>query len=145
MSLVYGTVAALCWGWADFAARGASAKLGALRTVFYAQMIGLLCLLAFVDWPRVVRPAALPTLALGALLGLTYTLGTVLLYYALAHGRLAVVSPIGASYAAVTLALSLMAGAVVSPVKLGGLLLTIGGVILVALYQPGHGNVVMGP
>ncbi len=135
MGLVYGGVAALCWGSADFMARGAGERLGALRTVLYAQMISLVGLLALVDWRHTLTPAALPMLGLGALLGLGYTLGTVLLYYALTNGRMAVVSPISSSFATVTLALSLLAGAAISPARLAGLLLTVAGVFLVA--RPG--------
>lgn len=132
MGLFYGGIAALCWGCADFMARGAGVRLGALRTVLYAQIISLVFLLALVDWPSKLTPAALPMLGLGAVLGLLYTLGTVLLYYALSAGRLAVVSPISSSFAAVTLALSLLTGAAISPGKLAGLLLTVVGVFLVA-------------
>lgn len=132
MGLFYGGIAALCWGSADFMARGAGERLGALRTVLYAQVISLLGLLALVDWHHVLTPAALPMLGWGAALGLLYTLGTVLLYYALTNGRMAVVSPISSSFAAVTLALSLVSGVAISPARLCGLLLTVVGVFLVS-------------
>lgn len=44
MGIVWGVIAALAWGTADFLARGASVRLGAYRALFYAQGISGVCL-----------------------------------------------------------------------------------------------------
>ncbi len=126
--MLWGILAALCWGASDFTARAASVRLGAFRTLLYAQGTSFVGLLVVVHGRTLHTTMA--TLALGALLGLIYTLGTVLLYDAMTVGQLSVVSPIGSSFAAITLGLSMLSGDTLSPIKLVGLLLTLAGVVL---------------
>lgn len=129
MGIVWGFMAALGWGTADFMARDISARIGAYRALLYAHLVSFGCLLLIVAWSP---PATLTILALllGLLLGASNMLGSLLLYRALSIGKIAVVSPIGSSFAAITLALSLLTGDAISWGKVGGLLLTVFGVIL---------------
>jgi drug/metabolite transporter (DMT)-like permease len=130
MGIFWGFMAACGWGTADFAARGVSQRLGALRALLYAQFISFVCLLAIMAWNPMTTQPTLYTLALGALLGGLNTLGSAFLYRALAVGQLGIVSPIGSSFAAITLVLSLLTGDVLSMGKLTGLALTVIGVIM---------------
>jgi len=55
MGILLGLLTALTWGGADFIARFATHRIGALRSMFYMQLIGFLLL-----------TISLPALALGA-------------------------------------------------------------------------------
>lgn len=133
MGIIWGLVAALCWGASDFTARSASMRLGALRSLLYAQLVGFAGLFAVMHWHGALLPVTVGALLLGALLGAAYTAGTVLLYDAMASGPLMIVSPIGSSFAAITLGLSLLSGDDISPLKVGGLALALGGIILASI------------
>jgi drug/metabolite transporter (DMT)-like permease len=130
MGLVCGAMAAIGWGVADFLARGASLRLGAYRALFYAQAISAACLAPTLAWPPSAGALSPGLLALAAILGGLNTAGVLLLYRALAVGQLAIVSPVASSFAAVTLALSVLAGDPIAPAKGLSLLLMVIGVLL---------------
>jgi drug/metabolite transporter (DMT)-like permease len=123
-------IAALGWGVADFLARDASLRLGAYRALLYTQGVSAACLALLVVWHPVVNEITAGMLTLTALLGGLSTAGVLLLYRALAVGQVAIVSPVASSFAAVTLALSLLTGDPIGPGKVAGLLLMVVGVIL---------------
>ncbi len=141
MGIVWGFVAALGWGTADFLARDVSERLTPYRALLYAHLISFAALL-FLLWRDPPPTVSLPILALGGLLGCTNTLGSLLLYQALSVGRMAIVSPISSSFAAVTLLLSLVTGDTISIWKIGGLALTVIGVVLASMpADSGEGSV----
>ena len=130
--IAFGLVAALCWGVADFCARGSSRSGGTFLTLFYVEIIataGLLLLnlpLGLISFahatPGMVAPAVVINLAI---LG-----GAALLYRAFAIGTLSIVSPIAASFAALTALLSLLTGERAHAPQLLGIALTVAGVTL---------------
>jgi drug/metabolite transporter (DMT)-like permease len=130
MGILWGFVAALGWGTADFIARGASVRLGAYRALLYAQCVSAVCLALIVAWSPAVKDITAGVLTLAALLGGLNTAGVLLLYRALAIGQVAIVAPVSSSFAAVTLALSLFMGDPIAPGKVAGLLLMVVGVLL---------------
>lgn len=130
--MLWGIVAACGWGTADFIARGVSVRLSAYRALLYAHLVSFGCLLPIV-LASAPTGAGFAMLALGALLGASNTLGSLLLYRSLSVGRLSIVSPIGSSFAAVTLLLSLLSGDTISAAKIGGLVLTTVGVIFASM------------
>ena len=138
--IVFGLTAALCWGVADFSARSASRAGGIFRTLLYMEIIATAALLAvamplgLLDLSHLSSydPARLLVLVLVAvLLNLIILAGTALLYRAFAIGTLAIVSPIAASYAAVTALLALLlSGEQIRRPHLLGIACALGGVIL---------------
>lgn len=144
MGIIWGLTAALFWGVADFVSREASQRVGVYRGVLYAHLVSFVALSVVL----LVRPLVVSwspqTIALAFVLGCSNTGGALLLYYGLAKGQISVVSPIGASFAAVTLALSLLGGAELSTAKIGALVLTLAGVILAATPPP-QSSVVANP
>lgn len=130
MGILFGLVAALTWGVADFCARFASHKLGNFRTVFYMQLLGfsgLSLILFFID-----RPARFDWVIFGWLLVLA-TLNAVavlFLYRAFEIGKLAIIAPIASAYGAITLLLGLLSGQRPSFYELLGLLVIVVGVML---------------
>lgn len=130
--ILFGLAAAFCWGTADYCAREASRRGGTFRTLVYIQVAAILALLAFGLPTGLLR---LTHLAPGVVLltsgiQLVILLGAALLYRAFAIGTLALVSPIAASYAALTALLSLLSGEHPTPPQLAGIGLTLCGVIL---------------
>jgi drug/metabolite transporter (DMT)-like permease len=128
--ILLGLLAALGWGVADFFARFAAHRVGNMRTLFYMQIMGLagISLWLFLFEPNVKWD--LPLVALAALLGVGNTIAGLCLYRSFEVGLLAVVSPIAASYGAITLILGLLTGQRPRLSELLGLVVVIVGVVL---------------
>lgn len=128
--IAFGLVAALCWGVADFCARGSSRTGGTFLTLFYVEIIATLGMLAL-NLPLGLISFAHATLGM-VMLAIANNLailgGAALLYRAFAIGTLSLVSPIAASFAAVTALLSLLSGEQANPLQLVGIVLTVVGV-----------------
>lgn len=130
MGILLGLLAALTWGVADFFARFAAHRVGYVRTLFYMQVMGLvgISFWLFLFEPNVKWDLSL--VALAALLGVGNTIAGLCLYRSFEVGLLAVVSPIAASYGALTLGLGLLAGQRPRFSELLGLVVVIVGVVL---------------
>ncbi|MGA7640181.1 MAG: EamA family transporter, partial [Candidatus Acidiferrales bacterium] len=50
LAILLGLTGAFSWGAADFAARFASRRVGAYRTLFFMQFFGFLALSAYLKW-----------------------------------------------------------------------------------------------
>jgi len=133
--VLLGLTAALCWGVADVFMRGASRMSGVFLTLLYTEIVavvgfliaaGPLGLLTFTH----ATPGALLA---AAALNLIILGGAGLLYRAFAVGTLALVSPLAASFAAVTTLLSLFSGERPTLLAGLGLALTLVGVIVASL------------
>lgn len=130
--IVLGLAAALCWGIADFCARWATRAAGTFRTLLVVQVVGITVLLSVGLPLNLFRLRDAPpglVIAAGGI-NLVILAGAGLLYRGLAVGMLVLVSPIAASFAAVTALLALASGERVSPVELVGIALTLVGVIV---------------
>jgi drug/metabolite transporter (DMT)-like permease len=114
MGILFGLVAAVSWGAADFFARYVTHRLGAYLTLFFMQFVGMLTLgfyllstgqLQFLLHHTSWIPWTWALLA--ALLNIVSSLA---LYRAFEIGTLTIVSPIAASYAVVTVVLAIFSG-----------------------------------
>jgi len=136
MGIMLGLLTALTWGGADFIARFATHRIGALRSMLYMQLTGflLLCFLlpALGGWGHLADGSGWQPWAWGFLAGSFNAMSGLLLYRALEIGKMAVVAPLSASYPALTLLLSWMTGERVSTVRIVGILCTLAGVVVVA-------------
>jgi uncharacterized membrane protein len=114
MGLLWGLIAALSLGSADFLARFSTERVGAYRTLFYMQPLGLAGLSVYLVVAGLsLKPAAgasseawawaLAVVVLNLLSALAF-------YRALQAGTVSIVSPIVASYAAITVLLSVLTG-----------------------------------
>src|SRR5690348_11375269 len=136
----FGLLAALCWGLADFCARGASRSGGTFRTLLSIQIVACLALPAIGLPLGLIRFAGQPAgvMLVAVALNLVILAGAGLLYRAFAIGTLALTSPIAASYAAITALLALLlSDEHPDAAQLAGIVLTLGGVLL-ASSVPGH-------
>lgn len=132
MGIIYGLIAALGWGTGDFLITRATRQLGWQWTLLFAQMAGIVAIgLVLLGRGDPLPPWGPDWLAAVAVNLLNVT-GTLLLYRAFTIGTLAIVSPISASFAAVTAALALLDGETLGMITLAGTGFVIGGVIVVS-------------
>jgi drug/metabolite transporter (DMT)-like permease len=136
MGILLGLLTALTWGGADFIARFATHRVGALRSMLYMQFTGFLllsCVLPVLGgWGHLADGSGWHPWAWGALAGCINATSCLALYRAFEIGQMAVVAPLSASYPALTLALSWMTGDRLSPMRITGILCTLVGVVVVA-------------
>ncbi len=136
MGILLGLLTALTWGGADFIARFATHRIGALRSMLYMQLIGLLLLTISLPrlggWGHLADGSGWQPWAWGFLAGCLNALPGLALYRAFEIGKMAVVAPLSASYPALTLVLSWMSGERLSAVRIAGISCTLVGVVVVA-------------
>jgi len=136
MGILLGLLTALSWGGADFIARFATHRIGALRSMLYMQLTGFL-LLSFLlpalgSWGHLADGSGWQPWAWGFLAGCLNAISGLALYRAFEIGKMAVVAPLSASYPALTLLLSWMSGERLSTVRIAGIICTLVGVVVVA-------------
>ncbi len=134
MGILFGLTTALLWGAGDFLARYVTHALGSYRTLFFIQFIGLVSLGIYLLGTGELQQAVAansgqPWLwaGLAALLNIGSSFA---LYRAFEMGSLTLVSPIAASYAAVTIVLSFLSGEALTPLHDGGIGLVLLGIII---------------
>ncbi len=139
MGIILGLTAALCWGMADFLARYATRLVGSYRTLLFMQGIGLLILSYYVvasgELQRSLGSGWQPWawLVVANLLEIASALA---LYRAFEVGVISVVSPVAASYAAVTVVLSFASGERLEPLRWAGIAAALVGVVLASAGPP---------
>jgi drug/metabolite transporter (DMT)-like permease len=137
LGIILGLTAALCWGIADFLARFATRHTGTYRTLFFMQIIGFVALSIYMEatggWSRWGAVPGWQPWAWGVLAGLLNTASSLALYRSFETGILAVVSPIGASYPALTVILALASGEALRPARAAGVAAVLVGVVLAAI------------
>jgi drug/metabolite transporter (DMT)-like permease len=120
---------------ADFAARFASRRVGAYRTLFFMQFFGFIALsvyLKFAGGFSRVTPGWQPW-ALTAVAGLLNVTASLSLYYSFEIGVMSIVGPVSSSYPALTVALSMASGERIHAPRGIGIVVTLTGVILAAM------------
>lgn len=131
--MIFGLAAALGWGLADFGGAVAGRRIGSVATVIVGQLLSV----AFMTVVLVVSGEAVaPAGAIVGWIALNgiFTATAYLTHYrALELGPVAVVSPIGATYAVVGVALAIVVlGERPDPTELLGAAVTVLGVMLVS-------------
>jgi drug/metabolite transporter (DMT)-like permease len=136
MGILLGLLTALTWGGADFIARFATHRIGALRSMLYMQLIGFLLLTSVLPWlggwGHLTDGSGWQPWAWGILAGFLNAASGLALYRAFEIGKMAVVAPLSASYPALTLVLSWTTGDRLSAVRIAGIFCTLVGVVVVA-------------
>jgi drug/metabolite transporter (DMT)-like permease len=135
-----GLSAALGWGVADFMARFATRRTGALRALMFMQVAGLIALTVVMaatgHWARFFPAFRWSAWAWIVLAGTLSALASLALYRSFEIGVLALVSPIAASYPALTLVLSILTGERLTRAHAAGVGIAIVGVVIAALAHP---------
>lgn len=145
MGIFLGLAAALNWGAADFMARFATRRIGALRALLFMQLFGFLALTVVMaatgHWSKFFPAFRWSIWAWIVLAGVLSVLGALALYRSFEIGVLALVSPIAASYPALTVLLSISTGERLTRAHAFGVVAVIVGVIVAALASPAQGAV----
>jgi drug/metabolite transporter (DMT)-like permease len=134
-ALIFGLTSALFYGATDFLAGYASRRGGVVPTMVYGQAAAA----ALFTILLAIHGVPLASARDWALLLATDVInlaGTVMLYRAMAIGRLTVVAPLVASYGAVGVLLSAIAGDAMQPAHWGGLVMVCIGAVLAAKPAP---------
>jgi drug/metabolite transporter (DMT)-like permease len=134
LAILLGLTGAFSWGAADFAARFASRRVGAYRTLFFMQFFGFLALSAYLRWTigfSGVAPGWRPW-AMAIAAGILNMVASLALYHSFEIGTMSIVGPVSSSYPALTVALSLLSGERIHALRAAGLAVTLVGVILAA-------------
>jgi uncharacterized membrane protein len=129
--VIFGLTAALGWGLADFTGAVGGRRIGSLPTVMIAQLLSAVAMTAFMieggHSPSVLAPYVVFVAMNGLASGAAYLSH----YRALQLGPVAVVSPIGATYAVVGVALAVIVlGERPGPAAIVGGVITVLGVML---------------
>lgn len=136
MGILLGLLTAVSWGGADFLARFATHRVGALRTMLYMQSVGFVLLTIFLPalggWGHLADGSGWQPWAWGILAGSVNACSTLSLYRAFEVGKMSVVAPLSASYPALTLLISWTTGERLTAVRLAGIVFTLIGVVVVA-------------
>ena len=144
LAIILGLTGAVCWGGADFAARFASRRVGAYRTLFFMQFFGFIALSAYLKFRggffEGVAPGWHPW-ALAALAGVINMVASLSLYYSFQIGVMSIVAPVSSAYPALTVALAIASGERITALRGVGLAVTLVGVILAATtFTPSAAN-----
>jgi drug/metabolite transporter (DMT)-like permease len=135
LGIILGLTGAVCWGMADFAARFASRRVGAYRTLFFMQFFGFLALSAYIKFTggfSHVAPGWQPW-ALTVAAGLLNVTASLSLYHSFEIGVMSIVGPVSSSYPALTVALAVASGERIHALRGIGMAVTFIGVILAAM------------
>lgn len=135
--MIYGLVAAVGWGFADFFGALSGRRLGSLPAVVLGQLLsGTVVTVILLVSGRSLAPLA-GIIVFVALNGVGSMLAYATHYRALELGPVAVVSPIGAGYAVVGVLLAIVIlGERPSPLALAGMAVTVAGTMLVSTDLP---------
>ncbi|MBV6393754.1 MAG: hypothetical protein KPEEDBHJ_02998 [Anaerolineales bacterium] len=99
LSIIFGLLSALSWGAGDFTGGLASRRVGAIRAVFYASVIGLMVAIGAAIVSREPVPA-IKAWGFAFSAGLFGCLGLILLYAAMERGAMSIAAPVSALLAA---------------------------------------------
>lgn len=132
MGILWGFLSAVCFGSADFVARGVSVRLSAYHALFYIHFVSGVLFLIVLAMTGIPASATADAVILAVLLGATNTIGTLLLYRALSIGKLSIVSPVTSAFGGVALVLALLAGDVIPFGSVLSLLLMLVGIVIVS-------------
>ncbi len=140
MGILLGLAAALSWGAADFMARIATRRVGFYRTLFYMQVVGLAGVSVWMAAThQFARMSSVGNRGwiYAVLSGVLTTFSMLAFYRSLEVGALSIVGPIAASYPALTVVLAFFSGEVLTPARLAGVVLTLGGVMVSSMAPLG--------
>jgi uncharacterized membrane protein len=140
MGIFLGLLAAFGFGTADFIARGSTRTIGAVRTQFYMQFIGAFGIGAYLlisgELARLTADVAPEMWLLALFTALIGVFSSFMLYRSFEVGVISIVSPIAASYAAITVVLALFSGETLTPAHFVGVVAALVGVILASISSP---------
>lgn len=110
MSILFGLLAAICFGLADFVVTQVTRRVGVLQALVAIQLFGVLVVGGVLMLTEASPPRSLAAWIFMVGISVVNFVGTLLLYRAFAVGTLSLVSPIASGFAVVTALLALWEG-----------------------------------
>lgn len=108
LGVLFGLIAMFGWGLADFFAKKTVEKIGDLRTLFWAQIVGFVILASVYFVFASQFSYTIKDIIIFALIGLIGSSAYLLFYRALEKGQVSILSPIQASWVIITVILSVI-------------------------------------
>lgn len=131
IGVLFGIIAMLGWGIADFFVVLAVRKTSVLRTLIWSQIVGLILFFLIFSFFFKLPEVSNAMLALFLITALAGTLGYLAFYKGFQLGKAVIVSPVAASWGAIAAILSMLfLGERLSTVQTVGVILAIAGTIL---------------
>lgn len=140
MSILFGLLAAICFGLADFVVTQVTRRVGVLQALVAIQLFGVLVVGGVLMLTEASPPRSLAAWIFMVGISVVNFVGTLLLYRAFAVGTLSLVSPIASGFAVVTALLAFWEGERPPLLPLVGMLLLILGVIVVSRVRGNAGS-----
>lgn len=134
VAILGGVGAMLGWGIADFFAKKTVDKIGDVKTLFWAQTLGILPLLVYFLLNYSTPHITVSAISLLVLYGIIDAFGYTFFYKALEKGKVSVVSPILATFAAFAVLISaFLFGEQILPIKWLALGVVFAGILLTSI------------
>ena len=141
MAVLFGLLGAFSWAGADFLARHVSRLIGPVRTFILAQCVGLAALTVYLAIARephwslalAFAGAGRPADEWALVAALLNILGSMSLYRSFAIGKMALVTPIAASYSGLTVILALASGERLRTNSAAGIPIILAGIMLAVI------------
>jgi len=141
LSIIYGLSAAIGWGAADFTGGLASRRTGAYRAVFYSEAIGLVFIILALFVIREPLPNLAP-LGLAVFAGALGTTGLLLLFHAMAIGKMSIATPVSALMAAtLPVATGMMLAGFPGLLTFLGFMLSLSAIWLISREEGNHNRI----
>jgi len=99
LSILFGLASALSWGAGDFTGGLAARRVGAYRSVFYGEVVGIIFLFIVISLTGEQMPGT-HTMIFAGLAGVLGSIGLLMLYHAMAIGMMSIAAPVSALLAA---------------------------------------------
>lgn len=131
IGVIFGIIAMLGWGTADFFVAIAVRKTSVFKTFIWSQIIGAVLLLLIFSMFFKLPILSLPAIGIILIATFLYTVAYFAFYKGLQVGKVSIISPVAACWAVVTVILSLIfLGETLTPIKALGASLAILGAVL---------------
>jgi len=150
VAVLLGLLSAFGWGVADFLVRPIGRGIGLFPTILLTQLVGLavLTLWLALDWSDVapLLHTAGPGAWAAALLAVPINLAaSYALFRGLTHGTVGIVSPLAATFGAVTTGLAAATGEPIGGMQAAGIGCAVGGIALISAgHRPTHAGAAAG-
>lgn len=137
MGILFGIIAAVCWGLGDYLITQLTRRTGSARALLIVQSMSLLA------WTLMLMVSGMPPAGSGRVWGLLlatavcHVIGLVFVYRAFHIGTLSLVSPISSGFAIVTAVLAISTGEHPPVMTLAGAGLLLGGIVM-AVRTPSY-------
>lgn len=134
IALLGGLLGMFGYGISDFIAKKTIDRIGGIKTLFYAQLIGTIMMFPYLIFDRQIPEFSAQNITYVILFGIFELITYLALYNSFKVGKVSVVSPIASSYSMLAVVVSfLLFGEIFGTIKIIALALVLSGLFLTAI------------